>query len=241
MGEPRAAEGSQTLERGLRALRLLAVSPDGLTATEVAAELGVHRSVAYRLLTTLVRQHFAARDAEARYRVGADLVGLAEQVRPRLREIAEGVLRRLADERGATACLVIADGDEAVAVSVVEPSSRGPRFSYRVGNRDPLDRGAGGLAILAAGPALESEPERVRQARQQGYAVTGGEIVPGTHAVAAPVRTGHPDGPASVTLITHRQEVAAASVAPVMAAAEEIRQALEAPRGDRPAPGDSGR
>lgn len=229
MAETRGADGAQTLERGLRALRLLATAPGGLTATEVATSLGVHRSVAYRLLMTLVRQHFAARDADARYRIGVDLVGLAEQVRPRLREVAERTLRRLADELDATACLVVPDGDEAVAVSVLEPSSHGPRISYRIGSRDPLGRGAGGIAVLAAGPAADGEPERVRRARRQGYATTSGEVVPGTYAVAAPIPTAHPDGPAGVLLITLRPEVAEAAVGPVVAAAREIARTLEAP------------
>ncbi|MFI8994734.1 IclR family transcriptional regulator [Streptomyces sp. NPDC053542] len=224
--EPRPADGSQTLERGLRALRLIAGAPHGMTATELAGELGVHRSVAYRLLTSLVRQHFAVRDDEARYRVGADLVGLAEQVRPRLREVAEQVLRRLADELEATACLVVRDDDAAVAVTVVEPATRGPRFSYRVGNRDPLDRGAAGIALLAGGPPADGEPARVTEARERGYALTAGEVVPGTFAVAAPIRTTHPDGPAGINLITHRQDIAEAAVAPVTAAAEEISARL---------------
>ena len=232
MAETRGADGAQTLERGLRVLRLLAASPDGLTATEVAHAQGVHRSVAYRLLKTLVRQRFAARDAHARYRVGADLVVLAEQVRPRLREVAEEPLRRLADALDATACLVVPDGEEAVAVSVVEPSSHRARVSYRIGNRDPLDRGAGGIAVLAAGPAVDGEPDRVRQARRRGYATTSGEVVPGTYAVSAPVRTAHPDGPAGVLLITLRPDAAEAAVGPVLAAAEEIARALETPRRD---------
>ncbi len=226
----RGADGSQTLERGLRALRLLAESADGMTATQVADALGVHRSVAYRLLMTLVRQRFAARDAAARYRAGADLVALAEHVRPRLREAAEPVLRALADTLDATACLVVPDDGQAVAVSVLEPTSHGARVSYRVGSRDPLDRGAGGLALLAAGPARDGEPVRVTEARARGYAFTSGEVVPGTYAVAAPIRTTHPDGPAAVLLITLRPGVAEAAIGSVVEAAAEVVRTLASPR-----------
>ncbi|MGH6655175.1 MAG: IclR family transcriptional regulator [Actinocrinis sp.] len=224
------ADGSQTLERGLRALRLLAESPDGLTATQVAHALGVHRSMAYRLLMTLVRQRFAARDEAARYKAGADLVALAEHVKPRLREAAEPILRALADKLDATACLVVPDDGQAVAVSVLEPTSHGARVSYRVGSRDPLDRGAGGIAILAAGPDRAGEPERVTQARTRGYSATSGEVVPGTYAVAAPIRTTHADGPAAVLLITLRPAVAESAIGPVIDAANQVVRALTAPR-----------
>lgn len=43
-------ETSQTLDRGLRVLSVLADSPEGLTVTEVAAALGVSRTVVYRLI-----------------------------------------------------------------------------------------------------------------------------------------------------------------------------------------------
>ena len=49
-------ETSQTLDRGLRVLSVLADSPEGLTVTEVAAALGVSRTVVYRLIVTL-EQH----------------------------------------------------------------------------------------------------------------------------------------------------------------------------------------
>ena len=51
---------------------------------------------------------------------------------------------------GCTAHLTIADGDEALALAVIEPSWTDFHVSYRVGARHPLDRGAAGRAILAA-------------------------------------------------------------------------------------------
>lgn len=224
----RSSAGAQTLQRGLRVLRLLAESPQELTASEVARHLGVHRSVAYRLLMALVHERFAARDDTGHYRVGADLVGLAALVRPTLREVAEPVLRDLADRQDATACIVVRDGDDAVAVTVIEPASSGPRFSYRVGVRNPLHTGAGGLAVLAAQAPAADDPDRVRTTRERGYAITGQEVVPGAYAVAAPIRAEHPDAPAGVVLVTHREDVAESAVAPVVEAATRIAAALTA-------------
>lgn len=47
------AETSQTLDRGLRVLKLLADTDHGLTVTELSNKLGVNRTVVYRLLATL--------------------------------------------------------------------------------------------------------------------------------------------------------------------------------------------
>jgi DNA-binding IclR family transcriptional regulator len=209
-------------------LRLLAESPGELTASEVATHLGVHRSVAYRLLMALVHERFAARDDKGRYRVGADLVGMAALVRPTLREVADPVLRDLADRQDATACIVVRDGADAVAVTVIEPISSGPRFSYRVGVRNPLHAGAGGLAVLAAQAPAPDDTDRVRETRERGYAITSQEVVPGAYAVAAPIRADHPDAPAGVLLITHREDVAEAAIAPVVEAARRIAAALTA-------------
>jgi DNA-binding IclR family transcriptional regulator len=89
-------EGSQTLERGLLVLAALAEHADGLTASQVAARTGLHRSIAYRLLVSLERTGFAERDDSSRYRAGPALASLASRVRPRLRDVAEPVLHRLA-------------------------------------------------------------------------------------------------------------------------------------------------
>lgn len=225
-GAPRRADGAQTLERGLGVLRMLAEAPHGLTAAQVAAALGVHRSIAYRLLTALVRSHFATHDPAGRYRLGVAFFTLAERARPPLLDLAHPVLRELTVELGATACLVVPDGEHAVAVAVVEPPGSGARFSYGVGNRDPLDRGAAGLALLSADPPAPGEPERVAEVRARGWVITHEEVVPGTIGVAAPIRVPAGERRAAVNVITHRQDVADRAVALVVAATHRIAELL---------------
>ena len=58
---PNGAPGSQTLARGLAALQLVATSPTGLTVQEVADDIGVHRTIAYRLLSTLAQFRMVAK------------------------------------------------------------------------------------------------------------------------------------------------------------------------------------
>ncbi|RCW45914.1 IclR family transcriptional regulator [Halopolyspora algeriensis] len=231
MAEARKADGSQTLERGLLVLRMLAENPEGLTAGEIATRLGLHRSIAYRLLTALTRQDFATRDGENRYHAGLAFFTLAEQVRPRLLDIAQPVLHEVTAELDATACLVVAENDFAVAIAVVEPPGSGPRFSYGIGNRDPLDRGAAGIALLAAGPPQEGEPERVGDTRRTGHIVTHNEVVSGTYGIAAPIRTPPGERTAAVNIITHRQDIADRAIPLVTRATERITRSLQGPAG----------
>ena len=71
-----AAETSQTLDRGLRVLRTLAATPSGLSITALAAEIGVNRTVVYRLVATLEQHGLARRDPSGRLHVGLGVLAL---------------------------------------------------------------------------------------------------------------------------------------------------------------------
>lgn len=107
--------------------------------------------------------------------VGLSVLALASSVHPLLRQSALPVLRSLADEAGATAHLTIADGSEALAVAVVEPTWTDFHVAYRVGSRHDLDRGAAGKAILTG------------RSGASGLVATTGELQSGAHGIAAPV------------------------------------------------------
>jgi DNA-binding IclR family transcriptional regulator len=176
-----AAETSQTLDRGLRVLRVLAASPGGLSITALAAEVGVNRTVVYRLVTTLEQHGLARRDGAGRLHVGLGVLALARGLQPVLRELAQPVLRSLAEELGCTAHLTFADGGEALAIAVVEPTWTDFHVAYRVGARHPLDQGAAGRAILLGREIREG------RAADERYVVTTGELQPGARGLAAPV------------------------------------------------------
>src|SRR5689334_3636288 len=117
-----AAETSQTLDRGLRVLKVLAETPGGLTVTELAGRLGVNRTVVYRLVSTLELHGLARRDSAGRLHVGLGVLTISSAVQPVLRDLAVPVLRSLAESLGCTAHLTIAEGEEALALAVIEPS-----------------------------------------------------------------------------------------------------------------------
>ncbi|NBE98844.1 ArsR family transcriptional regulator [Nonomuraea sp. KC401] len=207
-----AAESAQTLERGLRLLRLLADGKDGRTPTELSTELSLSRPVVYRLLTTLMNEGFVRRDADGRVHLGFGVLVLAQAVQPLLRATAMPTLRRLAEQVGATAHLTVAEGDDGLAVAVVEPSWTDMHVAYREGSRHPLAKGAAGRAILG-----------LREGRDD-YFVTEGQLQEGARGVAAPV-TGLPWLEASVGVVTFGP--LEESTGPrVVAAAAELAAAL---------------
>ncbi|MCC9158397.1 helix-turn-helix domain-containing protein [Streptomyces parvulus] len=212
------AETSQTLDRGLRVLKLLADTDHGLTVTELSHKLGVNRTVVYRLLATLEQHALVRRDLGGRARVGLGVLGLGRQVHPLVREAAMPALRALAEDIGATAHLTLVDGAEALAVVVVEPTWTDYHVAYRAGFRHPLERGAAGKAILSARRPGET-------AEDPGYTLTHGELEAGACGAAAPL-LGVTGVEGSVGVVMLSEVVPERVGERVMHAAREVAEAL---------------
>lgn len=225
--------GAQTLSRGLRALEILAErSP--LTIQQLADELGVHRSIAYRIVRTLEAHRLVVRDAGGRLELGAQLAVLAQSVDRDLRSASLPHLTALAQTTGCTAFVAVQDGDDVVTLVSVE--SRGARASVaqRPGTRHPLALGAPGIALqtmlsarewaaLGHDDAMRAE---VAIAAERGYATSTDEVVPGLSGVAAPIR--HPLPPrAAVGVVT----VGAADLDALGAASAHAARAIAADLG----------
>lgn len=182
------ARMSKTLHSGLRVLELLAEHPDGLTITEVAEGVDVHRTVAHRLLHTLEAHRLVRRDRAKRFHPGPGLVPLAEPVDRDLRSVAQPLLEELADEAGATAHLVVQeDLDHVRALLVVEPRRASVHIAFRPGQLDKISVGSAGLAILAVQPPRPGERPEVGEARRRGYALSFSEVIPSIHGLSAAV------------------------------------------------------
>ncbi|GEL16877.1 transcriptional regulator [Pseudonocardia asaccharolytica DSM 44247 = NBRC 16224] len=192
---------SQTLDRGIRVLHILAAAERKLSIQEVATGLGVHRSIAYRILRTLERHRLVERDAAGRYAPGVGLAPLARSVKPTLQSAALPEMSDLAGALGMTAFLVVRDHDEAVTIASVEPRHSHVHVAYRPGVRHPVDRGAPGLALLAGGPARPGERREVTVARKRGWATSFQEVLPGMRSVAAPIPTPDGAGTAAVAVV----------------------------------------
>src|ERR1700754_1915682 len=220
------APGSQTLARGLVALQLVAASPRGLTAQQVADEIGVHRTIAYRLLTSLAPYRFVAKGEDGRYRSASALAVLGASFDNNVRQLSMPTLRALADDLGTTVSLLIAEGDQQVAIAVIVPTNVFYQMSFHEGSRYPLDRGAAGIALLGSMPPRPGERELVGQARQQGWVITHGEVEPNTYGLAVPVRRRPPSPPTCINLISHREDVVMGGRDTVIKAANDLSAIL---------------
>ncbi|GAA1952405.1 IclR family transcriptional regulator [Catenulispora subtropica] len=211
-------ETSQTLDRGIRVLTALADSTTGLTVAQLAERVGAPRTAGYRLVATLEAHGLARRDSEGRVHLGMGVLRLAARVHPLLRQAAAPALRRLAEAVGATAHLTVAEGTDALAIAVVEPTWTDYHMAYRVGSRHRLGQGAAGKAILL-GRAAAQDPAAA------AFTVSEGELQPGAHGIAAPIHD-VPGLEASIGVVSFAP-LDAAKVAPrVIQAASEVSAAL---------------
>lgn len=224
--------GSQTLSRGLRALEILADAESPLTITELADQLGVHRSNAYRILRTLEQHRFVGRDPAGRIRLGPKLTVLARGVAPILHTAAMPAVSELAYQLGMTAFITVLDADEVVTLVSVEPSNVSATIARNPGVRHPVDRGAPGHAIEASLTPTERTvafgsptfSAAAADAQRDGYAVSRNEVIDGVTAIAVPLRI---DGePAAAVAVVHFNlpESVADVVEALQATAERIAQ-----------------
>lgn len=209
-----------TLSSVDNALRLLAVLGErrALRVAEAADALGVARSTAHRLLSSLRAQGFAVQDkANGTYRPGPVLseVGLAAIGNIDLREITRPAMEELRDQTQETVSLSVLEGRNVRFIDCVE-GTRSVRVGSRTGLVLPAHCTAGGKAQLAALSATECARRYAEQdlpvrttssvrswanldaelaaIRRDGYAVNLEEGEHGISAVAAALRdmTGAP-------------------------------------------------
>lgn len=201
-----------TLDKGLRVLEMLA-RPDageGLTLTELAHRLGMHRTTLFRFLVTLRVRGYVERDADSdRYRLGIGVLTLAASLLNNLdiRRVARPVLLGLRNSSQELVHLAVLKEDGVVTVDRFE-GQRSLSLQTEVGARRPVYCTASGkamlaylpddrvTAILASGmPAITPRtivtPEAMRQhlavVRRLGYAVDDEERTDGVRCVAAAV------------------------------------------------------
>jgi DNA-binding IclR family transcriptional regulator len=227
--------GSQTLDRGLEALEVLARHPDGLSVGDLAAALSTHRAGIYRSLLTLESRRLVLRLDDGRYTLGVGLIELGRRVHVGLQDVATPELRSLADELRATTALTIRDGEEAVVAAVAEPRDTDMHIAYRPGLRHSVNRSAAGIVLLAAGPRQTGERQAITDARTAGWARSTGELLPGVTGVAASVSMlgRQPTAAISAVWISPRDESYAAER--VVASANSIATAMGWGDGDSPA------
>ncbi|MCQ6271765.1 IclR family transcriptional regulator [Pseudarthrobacter sp. R1] len=221
---PAQASPSQTLSRGIRALEILAAAPEAMTIAELADAMGVHRSVAYRILRTLEDHSLLVRDDGGRVQPGPGLAVLARSVSRNLQSAALPELTHLANTLDMTAFVALWDHHDCITLVTVEPRHSGATVAQHPGTRHPINAGAPGIAIQSALTAAEWDrletgvpyrPEAA-EARRTGYSASHDEVIAGVSSLAAPVRV--PGGrPAALAVVyirsTHEPSAVGAALA----------------------------
>jgi len=194
--ESRVSSGvtSQTLSRGLSILELLAARGGAASSSEITAELGLHRSITYRLLRTLEEHRLVVRDERGSYELGPRLASLAATVERDLQQASVPALRAAADDLQATCFLVRHDGDVAITLTSVAPRRSIVTVAQHPGTQHPLGIGAPGRAVLCQLP-VQQWPEELGERQRAdtaavagtGYAASRDEVIPGLHSVAVPL------------------------------------------------------
>jgi DNA-binding IclR family transcriptional regulator len=200
----------QSVDRAAAILEILARDGEA-GVTQVARELGVHKSTASRLLAALDRRELVAQDAaRGRFRLGVGILRLAGAAGRGLDLTQESrpVCRALAQELGETVNLAILSGRDALYLDqVAGPAALSPH--NWAGQRIPLHATSDGKVLLAYRPtaeilehlvlplerftghtvtALPEFGQLLAQVRDRGYATAVDELEDGLTAIAAPVR-----------------------------------------------------
>ncbi|MFI5805163.1 IclR family transcriptional regulator [Streptomyces sp. NPDC051561] len=201
----------QSVDRAISVLEILARRGDA-GVSEVAAEIDVHKSTAFRLLGALEARGLVEQASErGKYRLGFGLVRLAGAVTGRIDITQQGlpVCERLAEELGETVNIAVLQ--ETYAINLCQARGPGAITAHNwVGKLTQLHATSSGKILLAHLPAKDRAAlladtglpratphtltsksrleKNLAEARRRGYAWTVEEYEVGLHAIAAPIR-----------------------------------------------------
>ena len=212
MSAEKTDSGSQTLSRGLTALEFIGASESPVTVAALGAQLGIHRSMAYRLVKTLEQHGFVERDVTGALTLGTKLSTLARGVAKSLQAAAAPELESIAEQLQMTAMLVTYDGESAVTLSTAEPQKAGTTVARKPGSRHAIDRGAPGRVLRS-----QVDPEGFKP---KAFEVSQDEVLPGVASVAVPLVIAGAQ-PAALAVLFFPREVDAERIARVLTAAAE--------------------
>ena len=201
----------QSIERAVAILNAFSAEQPELGVTEIAAQLGLHKSTVHRFLVNLEAGGLVERNPRSsRYRLGLRIFELGGLVLQQMNLWDEALpfLEGLVHESGETGHLAVLDGGEAIYIEKVE-ARRALRIPSAIGRGYPAHATSLGKVLLAHAPVEEIEaviadhglarctpqtitdPARLRDelawVRRQGYAVDNEEYEEGVGCVGAPV------------------------------------------------------
>lgn len=206
------AAGFSSIQRALSVIEELANNPKGMSVTNLAAALGLSKSVVSRILTSLLNAGYVVHDPETRwYSLAfrpmslmlryADSLGFPNVCMP--------ILRALSRECGELVQLSIVEGEGMRYVAQAEEGEQRIRVLSLIGQEAPLHATASGRVWLASLPedhalhlalkrglhkftprtitSIDALRRDLRQVRQDGYAINEEQFTLGANGIAAPI------------------------------------------------------
>ncbi len=219
----------------LRLLKTFTAEEPELGITALAKRLGVAKSTAHRLVTTLVAEGFLEQNpVDGRYRLGLLLFALGAQVRRRMNVSEQAVphLHELSTRSGETVHLAVLHDTEILYLRNID-SPHAIRTRSYLGVRMPAYCTSEGRALLAYSPPLvvahvmrarllprtgNTVTDKARlarllaQVRDCGYALDDEESEDGMRGVAAPIFDASGAVVAAVGLVGPTQRVSKAGL-----------------------------
>jgi len=208
--ERESAGGVQSVDRAISVLEILAQRGEA-GVSEVAADIGVHKSTAFRLLAALEERELVEQTQErGKYRLGFGILRLAGAVTGRIDITQQGrpICERLAAEIGETINIAVMQEHYAINLYQVRGQSAVTAHNW-VGQLTPLHATSSGKVLLAALPVEERSrilqkvglpartprtitdrdtlEKQLLDVSHNGYAVVHEEFEIGLTAVAVPV------------------------------------------------------
>jgi DNA-binding IclR family transcriptional regulator len=240
----------QSVDRAVTIMEILARSGES-GVTDIAKELTVHKSTAFRLVAALERRGLVEQTEDrGKYRLGMGLLRLAGATTARLDIVQEArpVCRKLATDTGETVNIAVLSDRSALYLDQIAGSSALQPHNW-VGQHIPLHATANGKVLLSGlseeemDKTLQSLPAytdstvtsrralraALDEVRTAGYAVAVDELEVGLTAMAAPIRNAHGDVIATMSVSgpSFRLEPKTDEVVPLLVtAAEEVSHRL---------------
>ncbi len=220
----------QTIEKASEVLALFDHEHAEWGVREVAGALGLAKSSAHDLLTSLEQVGLLGKNDEGRYRLGWRLVTLSETLlaTTELRREARPIMEELADQYRETIHLAVLDDTKVVYVDKLEGKQAVRVELTALGTRLYAHCSALGKVLLAYQPeenvkriikieglprftantitAADELEQALAMIRKQGYAIDQEEILPDLCCIGAPIHnhTGHVIAAISMSIPAYR-------------------------------------
>ncbi|HEV7914219.1 MAG TPA: IclR family transcriptional regulator, partial [Albitalea sp.] len=203
--------GPRSLIRTLRILEQLAAVPQGMTLATLSVELQSPKSSLFGLLRPLCSYGYIV-NTEGRYVLGPSAYRLGLSIMPTvsIARIATPIMRELAERSGETVLVAVLDRDAGTSVYIEKiESTQSIRYTVALGTTRPLYCSAAGRVLLAhadeeyierylrRAPYAPLTPQTLTrgaelrkllpQVREQGLAITIGEVSSDVAGFASPI------------------------------------------------------